>query len=193
MTLHEKSHDQHQLRGNNDGDCDDVSAIRLPRRRGAESDLRTLWQPGRVDAPSPQLAPVDGGHQPGVCHRHALRSSTVEDLESHSCGANPRFARPAHEAADDAKPHVEIARAVHRHGRGFGHEPGDLVRIGHVAGLEHRLPDVEQDAARRNRSHGAQQTRQRRLFDVVESNSPGKARELGPHRLHRSACYPSWQ
>ena len=58
---------------NDDGRPDDVAAIGFPRCRRPESDVRPGRQPRQVDAPSPQLAPVERRDEPRVFDRNVLR------------------------------------------------------------------------------------------------------------------------
>ena len=70
---------------------------------------------------------------------------SLENLERHLPDARSRFARPAHDAADDACSDIEIDSAVNRHWRGFGDEARDFSRI-HGRALTLPLPDVENEA-----------------------------------------------
>ena len=129
-SLHEESGDRQQLRGDHDDRADDVPAIGFPHGRREESDLRFRWQPRRVDAPSLDLAPVEGRARAARLRSECPgRACPRESAAPSARPASAGLARAAHHAADDTGADVEIDRAVHRHRRGlrrrFARRPAD--------------------------------------------------------------------
>ena len=60
------------------GECaDDVPAVQLPSGRVLEPDHGSSRKAGRIDAPPPQLPPIEGGYEPVVFHRDVLSTCAV--------------------------------------------------------------------------------------------------------------------
>src|SRR5687767_4995308 len=61
-SLCEESCDEEKLRHDNDHRAKDEPTIGFPDCRGPELDVRSWWEPRRVDAPALHLPPIKGRH-----------------------------------------------------------------------------------------------------------------------------------
>src|SRR5688572_15471725 len=154
----------------------------FPRCGRPEPDVRLRWKPRLVEAPTPQLTPVERRYEPCVFDRKVVGPRTVKNLARQFPDPNTGLARPAHHATNDARPDVTLVGPVYRHSRGRDNQTRDLFVV-IARGTNLREKDVENQASRRDGPYRIDQARHCCLIKKRESYPLREVAEFGFHRV----------
>ena len=107
--LNEERADQGGLHQEQRDRADDVPAIELPRAGLPEPDGRVRRQRRFIDAPTPDLPPVERRHVRHGFNRNPGRPRACQELPRHLPEASPQPLSRGDDAADDARSQVQVA------------------------------------------------------------------------------------
>ena len=100
--------DQQQLRDHDDDRRHDVGAVQFPRGRHAEADVRARGKQRLVDAPAPQLPPVEHRPDAAPLRWECSGRRTLQDAERHLAETLGVGDAAAHHAADHALAEIRV-------------------------------------------------------------------------------------
>ncbi len=171
---------------NEERDCaEDVPAVQLPRGGFPELNDRFGGETRHIDAPSAELAPIEGGYQPVVLDRDVLSAYTIQNLERQLSDAGSDCLRVVNDTADNSLTHIGGLNAVYRYWRSLGNDTRNRVGEDDIAGILFGIADVEHDAAGRSPFDCGRQPRYGRFVEVYELDGRRHCPELGVHLIQK--------